>query len=111
MLKINEKDVEYRFLESGPKYLIRGPKIDFGLVKLKPGEDFPAHYHNQVEENFFILEGEINFKVDDKEFVAVKGDLISCKPTESHYLVNNSKEDAVAAFVKAPSIKEDKISI
>ena len=111
MVKINEREVDYRFGDSGPKYLMRGPKIDFGLVKLKPGEDFPAHYHNEVEESFYILEGEIHFNVAGNEFDAKKGDLVSCAPGESHYLINNSKSDAIAAFVKSPSIKDDKVNI
>ena len=41
MLLVNENDKEYRFGDSGPKYLMRGPNVDFGIVRLKPGEGFP----------------------------------------------------------------------
>ena len=58
MFVINENEREYRFGESGPKYLMKGPRMNFALVRFLPGEDFQAHYHNVMEEDFFILEEE-----------------------------------------------------
>ena len=57
MYIVNENDREYRFGDSGPKYLMKGPRMNFALVAFNPGQDFKAHYHNVMEENFFILEG------------------------------------------------------
>ncbi len=111
MVLTNESSIDYRFGDSGPKYLMRGPKIDFGIVKLKPGQDFQAHYHNEVEEDFFVIEGELHFKVDKDDFVAKKGDLVRCLPKETHYLINESDNDAIAVFVKAPSNESDKINV
>ena len=51
MFVVNENDFEYRFGDSGPKYLMKGPRMNFALVRFKPGEDFDAHYHNIMEEN------------------------------------------------------------
>ncbi len=64
MYIINESEREYRFGDSGPKYLMKGPRMNFAVVQFQPGEDFTAHYHNVMEENFFILEGEIKIVVD-----------------------------------------------
>lgn len=36
MQKTNEKNHEYRFSDNGPKYLIRGPGCDMGVVILQP---------------------------------------------------------------------------
>jgi quercetin dioxygenase-like cupin family protein len=112
MKVINENDVEYRFGESGPKYLLKGPKIDFGVVKLLPGEDFPDHYHNEVEENFFILEGEIDFLINGEiKYHAKQGDLVHIPPLETHYLKNNGLIPAKAIFVKAPFLPKDKVNV
>ena len=46
MFVINENERDYRFGESGPKYLMKGPRMNFALVGFLPGEDFQAHYHN-----------------------------------------------------------------
>ena len=64
MFVINENDREYRFGDSGPKYLMKGPRMNFALVAFQPGQDFQAHYHNVMEENFFVLEGKVDIVVD-----------------------------------------------
>ena len=51
---VREEDKAYRFGDWGIKYLFRGPRIDWGVFYLKPGTNLGAHYHNQVEETFFI---------------------------------------------------------
>ena len=45
MFYTNESEHEDRFDDNGPKYLARGPRSDFGIVMLQPGQDFPAHKH------------------------------------------------------------------
>ena len=67
MFIIHEDDEEYRFGNSGPKYLMKGPRMNFAIVQFQPGEDFNAHYHNEMEENFFILEGELDIVCRRKE--------------------------------------------
>ena len=111
MLKINESEFEYRFGNSGPKYLLRGPRVDFGLVVLQPGEDFKRHYHNAVEENFFVLEGEVDIDVAGTDIHAVEGDLIHAEPPEPHYLVNNGTVPCKMVFVKAPYDPKDKVDV
>lgn len=52
LLTIHESEVQYRFNSmSGPKkYLLRGPRSDFGWSCCRPGEDFNTHYHRKLEE-------------------------------------------------------------
>ena len=54
MFIIDESEKEYRFGDSGPKYLMKGPRSNFALVQFQAGQDFKAHYHNIMEENFFF---------------------------------------------------------
>lgn len=44
MFIVNENEKEYRFGDSGPKYLMKGPRMNFALVQFGPGQDFKAHY-------------------------------------------------------------------
>ena len=67
MFVVHEDDFEYRFGSSGPKYLMKGPRMNFALVRFEPGQDFPAHYHNIMEENFYILEGKVVMEGKSKE--------------------------------------------
>ena len=76
MFIINENEREYRFGESGPKYLMKGPRMNFALVRFRPGEDFQAHYHNIMEEDFFILEGKVDIVVDGADAVAAGNDVV-----------------------------------
>ena len=57
MFTLNENDREYRFGDSGPRYLMKGPRSNFAVVQFQAGQDFKAHYHNVMEENFFIPGG------------------------------------------------------
>ena len=111
MFVINENDREYRFGDSGPKYLMKGPRMNFALVAFQPGQDFQAHYHNVMEENFFILEGELEFRVADQVLTAKAGDLVHVEPGEAHYLRNASDAPAKAVFCLAPFQEKDKVDL
>ncbi len=87
MFKLNENEKEYRFGDSGPKYLMKGPRLNFAVVQFQPGQDFPAHYHNIMEENFYIMEGEI------------------------HYVKNNSDKKIVMISTLGPFQDSDKVEV
>ncbi|WP_156286181.1 cupin domain-containing protein [Oceanivirga salmonicida] len=111
MKKVHESDFEYRFGDSGPKYLRKGPFMGTGIVVLKPGEDFPSHYHSKTEESFLVLEGEIDFYIDGKLNKCKVGNFISCEPGESHYLINRGDIPAKAVFILAPYDLYDKFEV
>ncbi|MFM1652525.1 cupin domain-containing protein [Brevibacillus sp. B_LB10_24] len=106
MYKVHESESEYRFGDHGPKYLMRGSQIEFGIVVLKPGQEFQNHYHEHYEENFFVLEGKVDFYVDGSLHTLEKGDLLRCDKREAHYLINPYDADFKAVFVKAPHVTE-----
>lgn len=109
MYHTKESEKEYRFGDSGPKYLMKGPRISCGVVVLKPGQDFKKHFHNHMEENFFLLEGKLDIYVNDKLTTFQKGELVHVEPTETHYLINNYSESAKAIFVLGPFTENDKV--
>ena len=57
--QVNENEFEYRNGDSGVKYLMRGPSIDWGIIFLKPGESMAdkAHGHAEIDETFYFAEG------------------------------------------------------
>ena len=111
MFVINENEREYRFGESGPKYLMKGPRMNFALVRCLPGEDFQAHYHNVMEEDFFILEGKVDIIVDGKKNVLSAGDLIHIEPGEIHYVKNAYDEPVKMVSTLAPYQEVDKVTV
>ncbi len=111
MFIVDEKDHEYRFKDSGPKYLMKGPRSNFALVQFQPGQDFKAHYHNIMEENFFILEGEVDIVVDGTVHHLTQGQLIHIEPTEVHYVINNSAQAVKMVSTLAPYQEVDKVEV
>ncbi len=111
MFIINENEREYRFGDSGPKYLMQGPRSNFALVQFQAGQDFKAHYHNIMEENFFILEGEVDIVVDGTVNRLKAGDLIHIEPGEVHYVVNNSTGPMKMVSTLAPYQEKDKVEV
>ncbi|HNW86504.1 MAG TPA: cupin domain-containing protein [Candidatus Limiplasma sp.] len=111
MFIIHENDREFRFGDSGPKYLMKGPRMNFAIVQFQAGQDFKAHYHNVMEENFFILEGEVDIVVDGVSHHLQPGQLIHIEPGEVHYVINHS--DSVVRMISAlaPYTDPDKIDV
>lgn len=108
MIKVHESEREYRFGDSGPKYLRKGPFLSTGIVAFNPGQDFQCHYHSIMEESFLIIEGELDFYINNELVKCKAGDLITAEPGESHYIKNTSKEIAKAVFMLAPFQLQDK---
>lgn len=111
MFIIDEKDKEYRFGDSGPKYLMKGPRMNFAIVQFQAGQDFKAHYHNVMEENFYILEGEVDIFVDGVKHTVKKGQLIHIEPNEVHYVINNSNSVVKMISTLAPYMDADKVEV
>ena len=110
--KIHESEVEYRFDDvSGPKYLMRGPRADFGMVVLMPGEDFQTHYHRTIEEDFFTLEGSVDIYINGEMWTLEPGVLCHVPPLNPHYLINRGDVPWKAVFVKAPYDPKDKVNV
>ena len=111
MFIVDEKDKEYRFGDSGPKYLMQGPRMNFALVQFMPGQDFHAHYHAVMEENFFILEGTVIIVVDDTPHTLSSGQFIHIEPNEVHYVINKSSSVVRMVSSLAPFQQSDKIEV
>ncbi|MCI8866564.1 MAG: cupin domain-containing protein [Anaerotignum sp.] len=111
MFVINENEREYRFGDSGPKYLMKGPRSNFALVRFNPGEDFQAHYHDVMEENFYILEGKVDIVVDGKVNTLSAGDMIHIEPGEVHYVKNAYDAPMKMVSTLAPYQEVDKVNV
>lgn len=111
MFIVDETEKEFRFGDSGPKYLMKGPRTNFAIVQFQAGQDFQGHYHEIMEENFYILEGEVDIYVDGVKHTLRQGQLIHIEPGEVHYVINNS--DSVVRMISTlgPYTEVDKIDV
>jgi quercetin dioxygenase-like cupin family protein len=64
-----------------------------------------------MEENFFILEGEVDIFVDGVKHTVKKGQLIHIEPNEVHYVVNNSNSVVKMISTLAPYMDADKVEV
>ena len=109
MKKVNESDFQYRNGDSGPKYLMRGPNIDWGVMVVKPGKKMGPHGHAKTEETFYFVKGTGNMIVNDKPYPAKVGDVFYIEPHEFHDVENTGNEDMKVIFIKSPYLPDDKI--
>lgn len=72
------------------------------IYNLPPGHRKPLHKHPTTDELFFIIKGKFKFKVGDKEFIAVEGDIIQGKMNVPHTFQNISDEPGAFLSVKGP---------
>ena len=111
ILKTNEDKFEYRFGDSGPKYLMKGPRLNFAVVRLKPEQDYRAHKHNIMEESFYVLKGKIDIVVEDEKYTLTEGDFLNIPPGQEHYLFNSYSDAVKMVAVLAPYMENDKIEV
>ncbi|MCH4054407.1 MAG: cupin domain-containing protein [Atopobiaceae bacterium] len=97
MFHLNQSEREFRNGDNGPKYLMKGPRVNFGIVRLNPGDTMAKHLHRTMEENFYVMEGNPTFTIDGTELAAQPGDFIHVEPGEAHEIENRS--DAPCLFV------------
>lgn len=109
--QVKESDFEYRGGDSGVKYLMRGPSIDWGLILLKPGEYMAStpHGHNEIDETFYFMEGDGVMIVDNRELPAPQGSVFLCEQREMHNIRNDSDNPIKIVFIKGDYKPKDKI--
>lgn len=63
---------------------LTGGRVTVVEDTLKPGFHLPRHYHKQMTETFYILEGETTFAFDDETVIARPGMTINIPPQIWH---------------------------
>ncbi len=111
MERINAADLEFRKGQSGPKYLFRGPRIDWGIMCFLPGETLGAHLHEEVEETFYFTSGTGTFFVEGLQYDIRSGDAFRIEPGEAHDIVNSGDEPLDAVFIKHTYAPDDKVDV
>lgn len=95
--------VRHRNGEHGPGYLERGPAVDLGVLRLRPGDATINHFHRNLEESFMVLEGRAEMWLDTERCIELEpGHFYRSAPGEMHYFRNHSTRIWRALFVKAP---------
>ena len=77
------------------------------LLKVEAGSRIVPHHHQRITEVFYVLKGQAILFVENNYSTRRPGDIILCKPNETHGIVNNSDNDFVLAVFKLNAIKDD----
>jgi len=90
----------YTFLvtgeESGGSY--------FTMVgQVPPGGGPPPHIHHREEEQFYILDGELTFRVGDETIRATAGDFVHVPRETIHYFRNEGTMPAKVLITYSPA--------
>jgi quercetin dioxygenase-like cupin family protein len=111
MDKVKESEQRFREGDWGVKYLFRGPKIDWGVIVVPAGQRLGGHYHEETEETFYIVEGQVTFYVNDVPHPLVAGDAVRLQPLERHRVINQSDRPVKMVFIKCPYLPKDKFDV
>jgi quercetin dioxygenase-like cupin family protein len=81
----------------------------FSLVDevLPPDMEVPRHLHREQDEVFYLLKGEIRFRIGDETMLGCPGTLIFVPRGTPHSFVATSREPARYLFLHAPGGFED----
>ncbi len=90
---------------------MRGPSIDWGVIRLKPGEYMAeaAHGHEHLDETFYFIEGNGVIIVNGKSYEAPQGSAFLLEPKEMHNIKNESDLPIKIIFIKSSYNPDDKI--
>ena len=79
-------------------------RFNFALVTIAPRRAGPEqHAHDEEDDSFYILEGELVFTVDGDEVTASVGTFILVPPGVPHTFANHTDEPARFVNVHAPA--------
>jgi len=81
------------------------------VYTVAPGKDIPyagLHYHDEQEEVFFVIEGELRVETPDREFQVPEGQFFIAEPESPHRAFNDADagETARVIGIGAPSVRD-----
>ena len=68
----------------------------------EPGFDTGLHVHERLEETWYILDGEVEFRVGDDEFAAAPGACVFVPPRVPHAFANRTDTPAKFLLIMSP---------
>ena len=72
---------------------VQRPGFHISELQLSPTQTVPWHFHNNIADTFYVLEGEMRlFLQDPKEEVKLKpGEVYAVRPKRPHLVTNGGK--------------------
>jgi mannose-6-phosphate isomerase-like protein (cupin superfamily) len=79
------------------------PRFNFGIIEIAPGRELEQHVHDEEDDSFYILEGEMTFLFGDESAAAPPGTFVLAPPGVVHGFRNDGKEPVRMLNIHAPA--------
>ena len=79
------------------------PRFTFGIIDYAPGRELEQHVHQDEDDSFYILEGELTFTVEDEVVVAGPGTFVLVPPGLQHTFRNDGDTVVRMVNIHAPA--------
>ena len=79
------------------------PRFNVGIVTIQAGRELEAHVHEEEDDSFFILEGEMTFIVEGEDAAAPPGTFVLVPPGVEHAFRNDGDIPVRMLNVHAPA--------
>ena len=78
------------------------PRFNLGIVEIAPGRELEQHVHDEEDDSFYILDGEMTFLFGDEQSVAPPGTFVLVPPGVRHGFRNDGSVPVRMLNVHAP---------
>ena len=78
------------------------PRFNFSIIEIVAGRELEAHVHQEEDDAFYILEGEMTFVLGDEEFKAGPGAFVLVPPGVEHGFRNDGEVPVRMLNLHAP---------
>ena len=79
------------------------PRFTCGIVEMAPGRELEQHVHEDEDDSFYILEGELTFLLGEETVAAPPGTFVLVPPGAQHGFRNDGAVPVRMLNVHAPA--------
>lgn len=98
------KNCDGWWLKSSGNFTVIEEMMPTGTYEIK-------HFHSQVEQFFYCLEGELHIEINSKEYILRKNKGISIKAMVAHQVFNRSTQNTRFLVISCPNAHEDRVDL
>src|SRR4029079_973334 len=78
------------------------PRFNFGIIEIQPARELEAHVHDDEDDAFYIVEGEMTFTFGDDSALAPPGTFVLGPPGLEHGFRNDGDVPVRMLNIHAP---------
>jgi mannose-6-phosphate isomerase-like protein (cupin superfamily) len=79
------------------------PRFTFGIIDIAPGRELEAHVHDDEDDAFYIVEGEMTFTFGEEAVLASPGTFVLVPPGVEHGFRNDGAAAVRMLNIHAPA--------